>query len=308
VVRRFLAEIDPSLLVIFETELWPNLIRLARARGVRVALVNGRISEKSLRRYGRMRWFWRRLLKDVALFCMQTDEAAERIRTLGAWYRDVQVTGNIKFDVAATVREPSFAPVLKEAVDNGVLWIAGSTHENEEETLLKLYKSLRKDFPHLRLLIAPRHLERLDKIRRAIRLEGLDSIMLSRATAARHSAVFLLDTIGDLTVTYRFADIVFVGGSLVKKGGHNPIEPAVYGKAVLFGPHMTNFREIRDRFVRDEAAVEVADAQGLEFAMRRFLSSKQERDSLGARARQLIEDNRGAAARTLSFLEEKEKR
>jgi len=307
VVRRFLAEIRPSLLVIFETELWPNLIRLSRARGAKVAVVNGRISERSLRRYGRMRWLWRRLLKDVALFCMQTEEAAQRIRTLGAWYRDVAVTGNIKFDVSADAREPSFAGALQQAVRDRILWICGSTHDNEEETALRLYKALRKDFSHLRLLIAPRHLERLDKIRRTIRLEGLNSLLLSRARGVEGSAVLLLDTIGDLSAAYRFADIVFVGGSLVKQGGHNPIEPAVYGKAILFGAHMENFKEIRDRFIADNAAVEVAGPQELEFAMRRLLSSRQEREALGARARQLIEKNRGAAERTMGFLEERVK-
>ncbi len=307
VVRRFLAEIRPSLLVIFETELWPNLIRLSKARGARVVLVNGRISDRSLRRYGRMRWFWRRLLKDVAFFCMQTEEAAQRIKTLGAWYRDVAVTGNIKFDAHADAREPSFAPVLRQAAADRVLWICGSTHDNEEETALRLYKTLRKDFSQLRLLIAPRHLERLDKIRRTIRLEGLDSLLLSRGTPAQGSAVLLLDTIGDLSVTYRFADIVFIGGSLVKKGGHNPIEPAVYGKAILFGAHMANFKEIRDRFIADSAAVEVGSPQELELVMRRLLSSRHEREGLGERARQLIEKNRGAAERTIDFLEGKVK-
>ncbi len=305
VVRRFLAEIRPSLLVIFETELWPNLIRLSRARGAKVVIVNGRISDRSLGRYGRMQWFWRRLLKDVALFCMQTEEAAERIKALGAWYRDVAVTGNIKFDVSADAREPSFADVLRRTAPDHILWIAGSTHDNEEETALRLYKSLRKDFPHLRLLIAPRHLERLDKIRRTIRLEGLDSLLLSRAGEAQGSSVLLLDTIGDLSATYQFADIVFIGGSLVKKGGHNPIEPAVYGKAILFGPHMGNFKEIRDRFIADGAAIEVNSPQEMEFALRRLLSSRQERQALGARARQLIEKNRGAAARTLDFMEKR---
>jgi len=305
VVRRFLTEIDPKLLVIFETELWPNLIRLTRARGARVVIVNGRISDKSLRRYGRMRWFWRRILKDVSLFCMQTDEAAERVKSLGAWYQDVVVTGNIKFDVSVPARSPVFGPLLQEVAAKGILWIAGSTHDNEEEMLLRLYKSLRKDFSQLRLLIAPRHLERIDKIRRTIRLEGLDSLLLSRARTAQQSAVLLVDTIGDLSATYGFGDIVFVGGSLVKKGGHNPIEPAVYGKAILFGVHMANFKEIRDRFIKDEAAVEVKDPQDLEFAMRRLLGSRQERERLGARAQELIEKNRGAAARTMGYLEKR---
>ncbi|MGE5279381.1 MAG: 3-deoxy-D-manno-octulosonic acid transferase [Deltaproteobacteria bacterium] len=305
VVRRFLAEIQPSLLVIFETELWPNLIRLTHGRGARVAIVNGRISDASLRRYGRLPWFWRRLLKDVCLFCMQTEEAAERIKTLGGWYKDVVVTGNIKFDAMPAVREPSFAPLLREATENGILWIAGSTHDNEEEAVLKIYKSLRKDFPRLRLLIAPRHLERLDRIRRAIRLEGFDSLLLSRAASAQQSAVLLLDTIGDLSATYRFGAIVFVGGSLVPKGGHNPIEPAVYGKAILFGPHMGNFREIRNRFIKEEAALEIKTPQEMEFALRRLLGSRQEREALGARARQLIENNRGAAQQTMDFLERK---
>lgn len=303
VVRIFLRRIRPQVLVILETELWPNLIRLTKAYGSQVVIVNGRISDRSLRRYERLKRFLKPMLDQVDLFCMQTEESAGRIISLGAACARVQMTGNIKFDITASVRAPAFLGRLQEAVKGRFFWVAGSTHENEEEMLLRAYKSLRKDCPSLRLLIAPRHLERVDKIRRLVRVNGLDSVLVSRSGSLIAQAVMILDTIGDLNAVYTLADAVFVGGSLVKKGGHNPIEPALCGKPILFGPHMENFREIRDIFMKEKAAIEVSGPGALEYELRRLIADPDVRGALGTVARSLIDKNRGAAGRSFEALE-----
>jgi 3-deoxy-D-manno-octulosonic-acid transferase len=303
IVAKFLKVLKPKLLVIFETEIWPNLIRLSKAAGVRVVIVNGRLSDKSFACYERFKAFVRPVLAHGDLFCMQTEAAAERIKALGAWYQKVHVTGNIKFDMASSVSQPAFLAALESGLGAQSLWVAGSTHEGEEEILVSVYRALKKDFPSLRLMIAPRHLERLEKVRRVVRLAGFDSVNVSRMNRLGSSAVLILDTIGDLSAMYRLSAIAFVGGSLVARGGHNPIEPAVFARPILFGPHMENFREIRGAFMNEKAAIEVKDGAGLEYEMRNLLNSATHREAIGARARALLDKNRGAAERTMRLLE-----
>ncbi len=300
VVEKFLNVISPKLLIIMETEIWPNLIRLSKKHGCRVAVVNGRISERSYRGYLRFKGFLRRIVMDVDLFCMQSDEACERINVLGADPQRIKKTGNIKFDISEEWKESPSVAFLKKALGDSLLWIAGSTHDNEEELVLDIYRSLHKDFGDLRLLIAPRHVNRLDKIRRTARLAGFETICFSAVRKLGPSQVIVLDTVGDLNALYRLCTIAFVGGSLVKKGGHNPIEPALFGKPIIFGKYMDNFREIRDIFIKEKAALEVEDQQGLEYECRRLLASPEEREALGERARGLLDKNKGAAARTFA--------
>lgn len=310
VVGKFLRILKPSLVVIMETEIWPNLIRLAHARGVQVVIVNGRISDHSLRGYEKIRGVVVPVLSRVELFCMQNQESAERIIALGAPRDKVKVTGNIKFDITSGPKEPMFFGVLKESLLSCRMLLAGSTHEGEEEILVALYKSLRKDFSDLRLCLAPRHLERVDKIRRLVRMQGLEAVSLSRLPAMQDPSwkfssnhVGVLDTIGDLNALYSLSDVAFVGGSLVRKGGHNPIEPAVFGKAVFFGPHMDNFREIRDVFIREKAAVEVADQASLEYELRTVLSNPAVLAGIGQRGKILLDKNRGAALKTFGQIQ-----
>lgn len=300
VVAKFVRILRPRVLLIMETELWPNLIRLNAARGTKIFIVNGRISDKSFKGYNRFRRFLKPILKKIDLFCMQSTESAQRIRVLSVPENKLRVTGNIKFDLEADVKEPLFFPRLQEVVRGQVLWVAGSTHDNEEEMLLSIYQSLARDFRNLRLVLAPRHLERLSKIKKLIRFSGLEPAFLSRLDVLSGRHIGLLDTMGDLSALYRLADMVFIGGSLVKKGGHNPIEPAVFGKPVLFGPFMDNFREIRDIFLREKAALEVQDLQSLEYEMRRLLASPSERARLGGLGKKLLSIHRGAAERTMT--------
>lgn len=303
VVTRFLKMIQPSLLIIMETELWPNLIRLSKKRGVCVAVVNGRISDRSYRHYAYFKIILKYVLRKVDLFCMQNSNGAQRVMALGAVRKRVEVTGNIKFDISANIKESSYVMAFKEHLKDCLLCIAGSTHENEEEIITRIYKSLRKDFSNLRLLIAPRHPERIDKIRRMIKLMGLGALNLSHASEFSSAQIVLVDTIGDLSALYQLCDIAFIGGSLVKKGGHNPIEPALFGKAIVFGKHMENFKEIRDVFINAKAAIEVDGPETLEYELRGLLQDVSRRQELGRCAQEILDKNRGAAQATFSCLD-----
>lgn len=304
-VSRFLKIINPEMLIIAETEIWPNLIRLTKKHGASVFIVNARISDKSFAKYKLVRSFFKRIASDVDLFCAQTEEAARRLILLGADEKKVKFAGNIKFDISSDLSETPLIKRLKDAFKDSLLIIAGSTHENEEEAIVSIYKSLRKDFPDLRLLIAPRHLERLDKVRRLIRLQGLEAVNLSRKKNFSSVQIAVLDTMGDLNALYQLCDVAFVGGSLVAKGGHNPIEPALFAKAVIFGPHMENFKEIRDIFLKEDAAIQVEGTEGLEYELRRLFSDSSLRTELGRRARAILDKNRGAALRTFSYIKNK---
>lgn len=303
IVAKFIRLLRPRVLLIMETELWPNLIRLNAAAGTKIAVINGRISDKSFEGYRKIMWFIAPVLKKVGLFCMQSEESAERMKLLSAPQERVKVTGNIKFDLRPAPGSPVFMTKLRGLLQGRILWVCGSTHENEEEQVLSIYKSLRKDFDNLRLAIAPRHIERIDKIRRLVRVNGFEAVFLSRINSFSGTQIALLDTMGDLSALYSLADLVFVGGSLVSTGGHNPIEPALFGKPILFGDHMDNFREIRDIFIREKAALEVQDSQSLEYELRRLLASPSERGILGENARGLLDKNRGAAQRTLKEIQ-----
>lgn len=305
VVRRFLDVLKPNLLIIMETEIWPNLIRLAKRRGTKIAVVNGRISDRSFRGYQRIRAFFEPVLRQVDLFCMQTQDAKERLVRLGVAADRIKLTGNIKFDISCVAKESAGLRRLRDACRGCLVLVGGSTHDNEEEMLVEIYRSCVKDFSNLRLLIAPRHVERTDKIRRMVRYQGLDPVHFSRLSGGEPlsaAQVLLVDTVGDLSSLYRFCDIAFVGGSLVKKGGHNPIEPALFAKPVLFGRYMDNFKEIRDIFVRENAALEVDTPQRLEYEFRRLLASPGLREEYGGRGRQLLEKNKGASRRTFAAL------
>jgi 3-deoxy-D-manno-octulosonic-acid transferase len=239
---------------------------------------------------------------------MQTEADAVRIASLGVTPEKIKTTGNIKFDISSDLKQSPSLLRLKSALQDSLLLVAGSTHESEEEQIVSIYWSLRKDFGSLRLLIAPRHLNRLDKIKRMVRLAGLEALSLSSLVSFSSAQIALLDTMGDLSALYQFCDVAFIGGSLVDKGGHNPIEPALFGKPIIFGRHMENFKEIRDIFLREKAAIEVSDSVTLEYELRKLLGDSGERKALGARARLLLDKNRGAAQETFSYLESLVKR
>ena len=265
-VRRALEILNPSLLLLVETELWPNLIHEAKRRGTRVALVNGRISPRSFPRYRRFRRLLERTLAEVDLFLMQGDAHAERIKALGAPAERVQVTGNLKFDAVEPGRLPErLVKLLHGGTGPRPLWVAGSTVGGEEEMVLSAFHRVRTTVPQARLVVAPRHPERFDAVPPLVEAAGFRCLRRSALDplAWRDGEVLLLDSLGELSQLYALASVVFVGGSLVPSGGHNILEPAVAGKPVVVGPHMENFQEIADQFRAEDAVVQVASADEL---------------------------------------------
>ncbi len=309
IVRRTMRVVKPRLFVMMETELWPNLLRACRGAGVKTALVNGRISLRSFPRYRLARGFFRRVLADVDRFCMQSEESARRIVEIGADRDRVSVTGSLKFDSLETpgmVADRGRNRVLRYfriSPDRPVV-IAASTLKGEEETVLEAFQRIRAVWGNALLIIAPRKPERFEEVERLAKQPGW---RVARRTELAVDAeprvdVVILDTIGELAQVYQVATVVFVGGSLVDAGGHNILEPAVFGKAIVFGPHMHNFAEIARTFIENRGAVQVqADAE-LENVLVELLSDPVKRAGLGAAARALVEANRGARARTLAVI------
>jgi 3-deoxy-D-manno-octulosonic-acid transferase len=305
-VRVALDTLDPSLLILVETEIWPNLIHEARRRGTRVAVVNGRISPRSYSRYRLVRGFLGRVLGEVDLFLMQGEAYAERIRALGAPAGRVVVTGNLKFD-AAEATPPSEALVsrLGPAARRGrPLWVAGSTGPGEEELVLAAFARVREHVPDAALLLVPRHPERFDAVPAKVAAAGFRCLRRSTLEpgAWRDEEVVLLDTMGELAQACVLADVVFVGGSLVPMGGHNVLEPAAAARAIVVGPHMENFQDIADQFRSADALVQVKDSGELAAAVAALLLDAPRRQKLGERARALLESNRGAVRRTVDAL------
>jgi len=302
-VRAYLNALQPRLLILAETEFWPNLLHLARKRKTPVAIVNARISDRSFPRYRRFRWFFRRVLSNVDLFLAQTAADAERLRAIGAPTERVQVSGNLKFDIrlGSTAR---LAEELRAAIpkDSPVI-VCGSTAEGEEETVLEAFKQLQQQFPSAVMILAPRHPERFDKV--ASLIASLDLAFVRRSSWAAAcpitGGVFLLDSVGELASVYALADVAFVGGSLVPSGGHNILEPAQYGAAIVVGPHTFNFREIVGIF-QNGGAIRVASTEELAHVLLELLGNPEERKRLGRRAKELFAQHAGATRRTLQAL------
>jgi 3-deoxy-D-manno-octulosonic-acid transferase len=304
-VRKVLATLNPAVLLLVETEIWPNLIHEAHARGTRIALVNGRISPRSFSRYRLVRRWLARVLSEIDLFLMQGEPHAERIRAMGAPPDRVKVTGNLKFDAVETGRAPfGLARILTTGLRRRPLWVAGSTVTGEDEQVLAAFHKVRERVPDAMLLIAPRHPERFPEVPSLVEAAGFRCRRRSELErGAWHPGdVVVLDTLGELAQVYLFATIVFVGGSLVPSGGHNILEPAGAGKPVIVGPHMDNFREIAEQFLAEKALVQVANADALGRAVADLLEDEPRRRALGARARSVVEANRGALAGTLDRL------
>ena len=298
-VRRVISRIRPQALLVMETEIWPHMLRACHQAGAATMLVNGRISDRSYRRYRWIRPFLKRFLLPVDCFCMQNSRYAERIVDLGADPRKVRVTGSLKFDaVVPTQGSPSQAARLIPA--DRIVLVGGSTLAPEEEILLEVFQSLREVEPGLFLVIAPRHPERFDEVMKLA--ESRQLRVVRRSTLQQPAAeadVMILDTLGELASIYGAADLVFMGGSLATWGGHNLIEPAAEGKPVVFGPHMSNFQEIASSFLEAAAAIQVSGREELHEVLLRLLKEEGLRQDLGERARKLVEANRGAGKKTM---------
>jgi 3-deoxy-D-manno-octulosonic-acid transferase len=310
IVKRTLSIVRPRVFVMMETEIWPNLLRLCRARGIKTVLINGRISSRSYPRYRMIRPFFRRVLADVDRFCMQSDESARRIVELGADQSKVTVTGSLKFDSLEMPAVVSHGKPRERVLrffrlsPNRVVLVAGSTVRGEEPAVLKAFSRLKGASPSALAILAPRQPERFGEVERLARDSGFVTARRSDLPidTEPRADVVVLDTIGELAQLYQVATVVFVGGSLVDHGGHNILEPAVFGKPILFGPHMQNFKEIVDTFVGNDAAVQVGSERDLEQAMVSLATDPVRRAKLGAAARALVEANRGAKDKTLAVI------
>ena len=307
--RRALKAINPDAVLIMETELWPNFLRECRARQIPVALVNGRISRQSFRRYKLITFFLRRVLSSLSIAVMQSEMDAERLETLGMQKERLFTAGNLKFDaeVAGGLADKTEEIRTRFGLNNGEpLILAASTHSNEEEIILESIKQL----GNARLMIAPRHPERFKEVAALIQQSGLSWTRRTDPPSAKdtNATVILLDTIGELPATYELAQIVFVGGSIVDKGGHNVLEPAASGVAVVTGAHTHNFQAIVELMREATALIQLPHleravaAEEIAHVFGQLLENPAERTALGRRAKQLVIDNQGAANRTIELI------
>ena len=314
-VRRALDAVQPEIIVLMESELWPNFLIECRERKIPTIVVNGRISDRSFPRSQKLGVFIRKLYALVTKFLMQSSLDAERAIKLGATVEQVSVSGNLKYDINDSSESAKLAETARQlneafALDRAPLIVAGSTGEGEEQILLSAFKQLRAAEPDIRLLIAPRHPERFNAVAELLKATNQNFARRSANSAAINADLILLDSIGELAAIYRFASAVFVGGSLVPVGGHNILEPALFAKPIIVGPHMQNFREITAEFLRREAVIQLsatdANEQVRELCrtLAELLNDKNLAARLGANARQAIEDNRGATARTIAAIAE----
>jgi 3-deoxy-D-manno-octulosonic-acid transferase len=309
-VRAYLNALKPKMLVLAETEFWPNLLNGCFRRGIPVAVVNARISDRSWPRYRRLRWLWEPFLGKLGRVLAQSETDAERLRAIGCRAERVSVAGNLKFDVRAaeeadaTRRLKTFAATMRFVV-------AGSTLEGEEAALLEVWRRLLKADPNLVLVLAPRHPERFGAVAGLLDDGGVSWVRRSdwrshpwgSAKPLKPGEIVLLDTIGELASVYSIAAVAFVGGSLVPAGGHNPLEPAQFGIPFVMGPHYANFRAITDD-LRAHEAIRVADRDELGAALMDLLRDRPAAEAMGGRAKRVFDEQAGATGRCVAALKE----
>jgi 3-deoxy-D-manno-octulosonic-acid transferase len=307
-VKRALAAVDPSVVVFLETEIWPNMLRLAHRRGTPTLLLSGRFSARSFNRYSSLSWFFRGVVRNFASMGMQSEEDASRAERLGADPEKVFVTGNLKLMGSGN----SFAhdPVISESVhlkrksDGHCLFVAGSSHRGEEEILLDAFRSLKRRFPDFQMVLAPRHPQRFPEVERLLKANGMEFEKKSQTDGRSllMEDICFLDTLGELQEFYALGDIAFVGGSLVDAGGHNLLEPARVRRPVLFGPYMANFAAIADEMKRKGGGIEVRGVEDLVREITDLVSDTDKRLAMGERAYQVAADEHRVGERTSELL------
>lgn len=304
-LRPYFRALRPSLVVLAETEFWPNLLHLTKRKGSALAIVNARISDRSHPRYRRFHWFFKRVLSNPDLFLAQTEQDASRLCDIGAPEERVRSSGNLKFDIRLSSRI-SLVDDLRRAIRaDSLVIVAGSTAEGEEELLLGSFKQVMERWPTAVMVLAPRHPERFDKVANLVLGSGVGFVRRSTWEAACpiSGGVFLLDSVGELAAVYRLANVAFVGGSLVPVGGHNILEPAQHGVAIVTGPHTFNFREIV-RVFSEAGALRVAGGSDLTGTFIELLADERTRKDLGQHAKKAFLANAGATERTVAALSE----
>ncbi|MGE5155509.1 MAG: lipid IV(A) 3-deoxy-D-manno-octulosonic acid transferase [Bdellovibrio bacteriovorus] len=303
-VGRLLDRVRPRLILVMETEIWPNTLAEAERRRIPVVLANARLSARSARGYGRLQPLTRETLNRFDRIAAQGQADARRFLELGAAPQRVEVTGSIKFDqrLPASLQEQSEA--LRRTWEGRPVWVAASTHEGEEEPVLEAHRRVRAQVPNALLVLVPRHPERFDRVADLVTRAGFTLVRRSsRGSCATDTTVLLGDTMGELPVFLAAADAAFIGGSLVPVGGHNPLEASAVGVPVATGPQVFNFAAIVELLVSEDAAVLVQDAAGLADLMTRWLTDAAERARVGESGRRVVEQNRGALGRLIALIE-----
>jgi len=306
-VRSMLRLLNPCIVIIMETEIWPNFTREIARRGIPLVMANGRISDRSFPRYLKLSWFFRHALQNFTLFCMQSETARERIIAIGAPAERVVVAGNLKFDIPCCPVDEGEKRALRRQYaipEESLVIVAGSTHAGEDEMLVDAYRELMTDFTELFLVVAPRHPQRCAEVadlfaKGGTRFRRFTELKPSNEEKLCKGELLLVDTIGELMKLYALADIVFVGGSLVPVGGHNLLEPASRGIPVLFGPYMANFREITALVLASRAGIQVATEEDLVATLRRLFTNPAERKSLGDSSLAMMRESGGSALKHL---------
>lgn len=304
-IRRYLRTLHPELVVLMESELWPNLMDVCSSQGIALAVVNARVSDRSLPRYLRLKMLWRPLLTRVSLFLAQSRQNGDRLVRIGAPEDRVKVTGNLKYDVRAT-GENAMTAILRERIPAGAkVVVAGSTLDGEERMLLAAWPKVLDEEPDAVLVLAPRRPERFGTVAALVEGAGFDVVRASELRTGNNrkgrEGVILLDTIGDLASVYSLGTVAFVGGSLVKMGGHNPLEPARFGVPVLMGQSSENFREIVDA-MRMADAIQIIETKEMAEALVMLLKHGDEARRLGERGHRVFQAEAGATARTVASL------
>jgi 3-deoxy-D-manno-octulosonic-acid transferase len=307
VVRRAFKRIKPRLLLVAETELWPNLIKEVKRVGTPVILFNGRISQRSYRLYHPLRLFFRGVLQNFDALCVKSAADGERMVSLGASPNVVHVTGDIKFHQSASpakIKEKRLRQELRLPKDAPIL-IAGSTHEGEETIIIHIFKELKIDFPRLILILAPRHLQRVSRVGGLLKAQGIRWARRTMLTEGhRAHEVILLDTVGELAALYGLGTAIFVGGSFCRVGGHNILEVLAHGKGVIFGPHMENFRTIAQGVVERGAGIQVRTPEELKDTLGKIIADPSLSHTMGEKGLSLLKEQQGALEKTVKIVKE----
>ncbi len=306
IVRNFFRVFNPACLLLVETEMWPNLLTEAKRRNVPVGMINARLSERSFKRYRMFPRLFQPLWDAIDFVLAQTQEDANRFQRLGILRESVRDMGNLKFDQAGWGQpEPVYATELRKVWGlkaDDLVWIAGSTHPGEEAKVLRVFKDLRNDFPSLKLILAPRHIERSETLLKETQTAGLKALLSTRRKEGEVFDILILNQLGILRSLYQIADLVFMGGSLIPHGGQNPIEPACFQKAVLHGPDIFNFQKIYHQLDHDGGALRVSAPDELSSAAAKLLADLGARQEMGKKAYEIINRLRGASKRQAGWV------
>src|SRR3972149_49220 len=311
IVKRVINTIRPHIFILVETELWPNFLRQIRHAGAVSIIINGRISPHTLRGYTFIRPFMKRVLKNVDLFCMQSDEDARRIKSIGAPDNAIKITGNMKYDqkfIDVSGKDLMEKKGVFGIYKDDLVIIAGSTHKREEEMILESYKKCTGGGEKIRLIIVPRHIERAGEIERLGKMQGLEGVRRTELNSSKmntipYNTVMIVDTIGELATLYSMADVVIIGGSLIPHGGQNPLAATFFKRPVIFGQHMFNFQEITEEILGNGAGVSVDNREDLARVLIELLNDPDMRKKMGEKGYQIIQKNRGTVEKNLVIVE-----